>query len=77
LDTPLDKMVRSIGGRRSNQTNATRPLYSGTPGNGKTYDLADATLRAAAFQKKKDENKNIISCKTKDRKGSCSPGSQP
>jgi len=64
LDTPLDKMVRSIGGRRSRtQTERKRGRYiQARPANGKTYDLAfDATLRAAApFQKKrKVENKEI------------------
>jgi Mg-chelatase subunit ChlD len=64
LDTPLDKMVRSIGGRRSRtQTERKRGRYiQARPANGKTYDLAfDATLRAAApFQKKrKDENSKV------------------
>jgi len=59
LDTPLDKMVRSYGGRRSRtQTDRKRGRYvQARPANGETYDLAfDATLRAAApFQKKRKE----------------------
>jgi len=55
LDTPLDKMVRSYGGRRSRtQTERKRGRYiQSRPANGKVFDLAfDATLRAAApFQK--------------------------
>jgi len=60
LDTPLDKMVRSYGGRRSRtQTERKRGRYiQARPANGKTYDLAfDATLRAAApFQKKRKDS---------------------
>jgi len=64
LDTPLDKMVRSYGGRRSRtQTERKRGRYvQARPANGKTFDLAfDATLRAAApFQKKrKNSNDNV------------------
>lgn len=59
LDTPLDKMVRSYGGRRSRtQTDRKRGRYvQARPANGKAYDLAfDATLRAAApFQKQRDD----------------------
>ena len=59
LDTPLDKMVRRFGGRRSRtHTERKRGRYiQARPANGKTYDLAfDATLRAAApFQKKRRE----------------------
>ena len=57
LDTPLDKMVRSYGGRRSQtQTERKRGRYiQARSANGKTYDLAfDATLRAAApFQEER------------------------
>jgi magnesium chelatase subunit D len=66
LDTPLDKMVRSYGGRRSHtQTERKRGRYvQSRPANGNTYDLAfDATLRAAApFQKKRkqEENENDV-----------------
>jgi Mg-chelatase subunit ChlD len=64
LDTPLDKMVRSYGGRRSRtQTEKKRGRYvQSRPANGDPFDLAfDATLRAAApFQKeRKNKNKNI------------------
>ena len=64
LDTPLDKMVRSYGGRRSRtQTNKKRGRYvQARPANGNPYDLAlDATLRAAApFQKeRKKKNKDL------------------
>jgi Mg-chelatase subunit ChlD len=59
LDTPLDKIVRSYGGRRSRtKTDRKRGRYiQARPANGKTYDLAfDATLRAAApFQKKRKQ----------------------
>lgn len=59
LDTPLDKMVRRFGGRRSHtRTDRKRGRYiQARPANGKTYDLAfDATLRAAApFQKKRKQ----------------------
>jgi Mg-chelatase subunit ChlD len=63
LDTPLDKIVRSIGGRRSRtKTEMKRGRYiQARPANGKTNDLAfDATLRAAApFQKKRRQEKNL------------------
>ena len=64
LDTPLDKMVRSYGGRRSRtQTDKKRGRYvQSRPADGDPFDLAfDATLRAAApFQKeRKKKNKNI------------------
>jgi len=64
LDTPLDKMVRSYGGRRSRtQTKKKRGRYvQARPANGDAQDLAfDATLRAAApFQKKrKEENEKV------------------
>ncbi len=62
LDTPLDKIVRSYGGRRSHtQTERKRGRYvQSRPANGNTYDLAfDATLRAAApFQKKREQEEN-------------------
>lgn len=64
LDTPLDKMVRSYGGRRSRtQTDRKRGRYvQARPANGKAYDLAfDATLRAAApFQKQRDDATNQV-----------------
>lgn len=66
LDTPLDKMVRRFGGRRSRtKTDRKRGRYiQSRPANGKTNDLAfDATLRAAApFQgkrKEEDGNNNV------------------
>ena len=64
LDTPLDKMVRNYGGRRSRtQTKRKRGRYvQARPANGKADDLAfDATLRAAApYQKeRKDQNSNV------------------
>jgi magnesium chelatase subunit D len=55
LDTPLDKIVRKYGGRRSRtQTNRRRGRYiQARPANGDVSDIAfDATIRAAApFQK--------------------------
>jgi len=64
LDTPLDKMVRNLGGRRSRtQTEKKRGRYiQARPANGKTHDLAfDATLRAAApFQKKRKEENDKL-----------------
>jgi len=55
LDTPLDKMVRKHGGRRSRtRTNLKRGRYvQARPSEGDSQDLAfDATMRAAApFQK--------------------------
>ena len=64
LDTPLDKMVRSYGGRRSRtQTEKKRGRYvQARPANGDPFDLAfDATLRAAApFQKeRKKKDKQV------------------
>ncbi len=64
LDTPLDKMVRKFGGRRSRtQTDRKRGRYvQSKPANGDVSDLAfDATLRAAApyQQERKDSQKNI------------------
>jgi magnesium chelatase subunit D len=66
LDTPLDKIVRTYGGRRSRtKTELKRGRYvQARPANGKADDLAfDATLRAAApFQKsrKQEENPNKV-----------------
>lgn len=51
LDTPLDKLARNQGGRRSlTRTDRKRGRYiQARPAHGKTNDLAfDATLRAAA-----------------------------
>lgn len=51
LDTPLDKLTRKAGGRRSRtRTERKRGRYiQARPAHGKTNDLAfDATLRAAA-----------------------------
>src|SRR5262249_22720726 len=51
LDTPLDKLTRKAGGKRSmTRTERKRGHYiQARPANGKTDDLAfDATLRAAA-----------------------------
>ena len=62
LDTPLDKIVRNYGGRRSRtKTDRKRGRYiQARPANGKANDLAfDATIRAAApFQKKRKEEEN-------------------
>lgn len=59
LDTPLDKLVRRYGGRRSRtQTSLRRGRYiQSKPANGDLSDIAfDATLRAAApFQKSRAE----------------------
>ncbi|MDK2980392.1 MAG: hypothetical protein PWQ55_739 [Chloroflexota bacterium] len=66
LDTPLDKIVRNYGGRRSRtKTDRKRGRYiQARPANGRTNDLAfDATIRAAApFQKKRktEENRNNV-----------------
>jgi len=60
LDTPLDKMVRSYGGRRSRtQTEKKRGRYiQARPANGDPFDLAfDATLRAAAPYQKERKTK--------------------
>lgn len=63
LDTPLDKMVRRYGGRRSRtQTERKRGRYvQARPADGDARDLAfDATLRAAApyqqERKQKDDS---------------------
>jgi len=64
LDTPLDKIMRQHGGRRSRtRTDRKRGRYvqsRSTPG--KAYDLAfDATLRAAApFQKRRAERRKKV-----------------
>jgi len=59
LDTPLDKLVRRYGGRRSRtQTSLRRGRYiQAKPANGDLSDIAfDATLRAAApFQKSRTD----------------------
>jgi len=64
LDTPLDKMLRSYGGRRSRtQTERKRGRYiQARPANGKTFDLAfDATLRAAApFQEERKKSNDKV-----------------
>ena len=64
LDTPLDKMVRRSGGRRSRtQTSRKRGRYiQARPSAGKADDLAfDATLRAAApFQKQRSEERKRV-----------------
>ena len=63
LDTPLDKMVRSYGGRRSRtQTERKRGRYiQARQANGSSFDLAfDATMRAAApfqVERKKTNDK--------------------
>ena len=64
LDTPLDKMVRRYGGRRSRtQTSRHRGRYiQAKPANGDLSDIAfDATLRAAApYQRSRsDEDDNV------------------
>ncbi len=64
LDTPLDKMMRRHGGRRSRtHTDRKRGRYiQARPANGQVDDLAfDATLRAAApFQKERDEQRKRV-----------------
>ncbi|MCD6576473.1 MAG: VWA domain-containing protein [Anaerolineaceae bacterium] len=64
LDTPLDKIVRSYGGRRSRtQTKRKRGRYiQARSANGKSFDLAfDATLRAAApFQKDRKKANDTV-----------------
>jgi Mg-chelatase subunit ChlD len=64
LDTPLDKMMRSHGGRRSRtRTDRRRGRYiQARPTPGKVVDLAfDATLRAAApFQKERVEQRKRV-----------------
>jgi len=64
LDTPLDKMVRSYGGRRSRtQTERKRGRYiQARPANGSSFDLAfDATLRVAApFQEERKKTNDTV-----------------
>jgi magnesium chelatase subunit D len=69
MDTPLDKMVRNYGGRRSRtQTNQKRGHYvQARPAYGDASDLAfDATLRAAApFQKERKKTNTKIALHVK------------
>ncbi len=62
LDTPLDKLTRKQGGRRSRtKTDRKRGRYiQARPAGGKTNDLAfDATLRAAApYQRAREEERD-------------------
>ena len=64
LDTPLDKMVRRFGGRRSQtQTDRKRGRYvQAKPANGNAQDLAfDATIRVAApYQKERKQNEDSV-----------------
>lgn len=64
LDTPLDKIMRSFGGRRSTtQTKRKRGRYiQARPSPDKPYDLAfDATIRSAApFQKERQEERKRV-----------------
>jgi len=61
LNTPLDKLTRHLGGKRSRtKTDRKRGRYiQARPANGKTNDVAfDATLRAAApFQIQREEKR--------------------
>jgi magnesium chelatase subunit ChlD-like protein len=61
LNTPLDKLTRHLGGKRSRtKTDGKRGRYiQARPANGKTNDVAfDATLRAAApFQIQREEKR--------------------
>ncbi len=61
LNTPLDKLTRHMGGKRSRtKTDRKRGRYiQARPANGKTNDVAfDATLRAAApFQIQREEKR--------------------
>ncbi len=60
LDTPLDKMMRSHGGKRSQtRTERKRGRYvQSRPANGDVSDIAfDATLRTAAPQQKERKKK--------------------
>jgi magnesium chelatase subunit ChlD-like protein len=61
LNTPLDKLTRHLGGKRSRtKTDRKRGRYiQARPANGKTNDVAfDATLRAAApFQIQREETR--------------------
>jgi Mg-chelatase subunit ChlD len=64
LDTPLDKLTRHHGGRRSRtHTERKRGRYiQARPANGKTDDVAfDATIRAAApFQNQRTEQRKQV-----------------
>ncbi|HKZ69431.1 MAG TPA: VWA domain-containing protein [Anaerolineales bacterium] len=61
LNTPLDKLTRQIGGKRSRtKTDRKRGRYiQARPAQGKTNDVAfDATLRAAApFQRRREQQR--------------------
>lgn len=62
LDTPLDKLTRRQGGRRSRtHTDRKRGRYvQARPANGKTNDLAfDATIRAAAPHQREREKGDL------------------
>lgn len=69
LDTPLDKMVRQQGGKRSRtHTDRKRGRYiQARPAEDAARDLAfDATLRAAApFQKERKNEKNKVAFSVK------------
>jgi len=64
LDTPLDKIMRSHGGRRSQtRTNRTSGRYvQSRPARGDTSDIAfDATLRTAApYQKQREKDRDKV-----------------
>jgi magnesium chelatase subunit D len=64
LNTPLDKLTRKVGGRRSRTiTDRKRGRYiQARPAHGKTHDVAfDATLRAAApFQSQRAEQRQQV-----------------
>lgn len=72
LDTPLDKLARSHGGKRSRtRTERKRGRYvQSRPAHGKTDDLAfDATLRAAAplqVQRKEERKRVAFAVKPED-----------
>ena len=62
LDTPLDRLTRSTGGKRSyTRTDRKRGRYiQSRPANGQTDDIAfDATLRAAAPYQLRRERKDV------------------
>jgi len=85
LDTPLDKIMRSHGGRRSQtRTNRTSGRYvQSRPARGDTSDIAfDATLRTAApyqKQREKDRDKVAFVVKPDDymKKSPCAACLQP
>jgi magnesium chelatase subunit D len=64
IDTPLDKLTRRQGGRRSRtRTERKRGRYiQARPAKGKTTDIAfDATIRAAApYQKERSEQRKEV-----------------